>query len=104
MHNHKKIEEFINNVNSLAEKAAQDVFDKHQEEFEKIIKSEKVRGFDIIQGNGVSCYSFKRQKDGNGREIHSNTPMEKNRDIFFDELSQAQYTRQEAGFKTETIK
>lgn len=96
MHDNLKIDSFINKINDLAEQAAQNVFDYYQEDFEKIVNSEKIKGAKLLQRNGTCCY--KRTSS-----YTSNSPMSKQRDKFTNSISKVQYLSQRASFEIRDI-
>ena len=92
MHRSDLISQFISNINKKAEEAAQEVFNSYQEEFDSLIKREKLKGIKLYQGMGTATY----EKDIN------NTLSEAG-EKFLTKLAQAQYTQQNAGFTTKDI-
>ena len=97
VHNIKDIELFLDRVNDEAEEAAQKVFDKYQSEWEDLIVRNKLKGVELLMGNGAVIY--------NGASNYvSNSPMCKIRESFTTAVSQAQYIRQRATFNTKNLR
>ena len=81
MYSHIELEKFIKDVNDLAEKAAQKIYDHYTPELIEIIKRELKKGDEIISGNGISII-----KNKNGIYIHENYPK------FHNEIESLNYT------------
>jgi hypothetical protein len=54
MYNHTSISEFIHKISKEAEKAAQDIFDKHNAELERRVKAQIKTGDKFVIGMGTA--------------------------------------------------
>lgn len=91
MYNAKQIQKYIDKINTLAQKAAQDIYNQHEYELIKRIENQINSGDEILIGMGTA--------------IASRYSLTQNiNEDFLTTLAMIQYNRVYAGFNLESIK